>query len=99
MYVIGYKYKGFDEAFLKHHNLTLDELIGSKLELKFAVCVDKHTVKETNSDDIFDQMITENYGMLESFENEVAIIYFKHKIPFDIYKRYYDSEPIYENES
>ncbi len=95
--VIGYYYKGLDKETLSGYDVKPNELIGTTIESRFAVFVDKTTMKDTNPDDIIQQMISDNKGIVVEYNEKthVAKVEFKHPIPKDIFSKYYKDEKPY----
>ena len=84
--VIGYK-SYFSKEIIAMNKIEPEDLIDAKFEMQFE-----------NVGDIYDELITTNLGICSAFDKEtgIATIMFQHEIPYEIYKEYYDYEPIYK---
>lgn len=99
--VIGYIYETITADFLKSQNMSPDELIGTTIQTRFAVAVDKRTIVERKTnEDIMDDMVSNNIGTLVKFnkENYTAEIMFQTPMPEDIFRKYHKTEkPIFKD--
>lgn len=98
--VLGYYYKTLTKDLLESQEIKSNELLGTTLQLCFAIAVsDKTLMADKSESDIIRKMVSENIGTIRKFdeENFVAEVMFEYPMPENVFFEYYgkDEQPIY----